>query len=82
MASCWNAAPLYYGHFHIFLFIHKFLPVSPCFVFTESLCGGQNICVRLCVCLPLTCSGSSWSTGVEPPRLSKHASQWPIVGLL
>lgn len=59
----------------IFIFIYMFLVISPpffFFFFTESLCSGQNICVRLCVCLPLTWTNSSSFVDVEPPRLSKQ----------
>lgn len=61
--------------FYLFIsFSSLRLPFSPpfFFVFTESLCSGQNICVHLCVCLPLTWTNFSSFIDVEPPRLSKQ----------
>lgn len=60
---------------HLYLFIgvsvhFSFLFSSP--VLTESVCTGQNICVHLCACLPLTWNNSSSFIDVEPPRLSKQ----------
>lgn len=61
------------GHFYIYLYVSRhFSSLFFGFVFTESLCSGQNICVRLCVCLPLTWTNSSSFIDVEPPRLSKQ----------
>lgn len=42
------------------------------FVYTESVCSGQNICGHLCVYLPVTWNNSYSFINVEPPRLSKQ----------
>lgn len=56
--------------FYLFIWFSLFL--LPFYVFTESLCCRQNICVHLCVCLPLTWTNSSSFIDVEAPRLSKQ----------
>ncbi len=63
-------------YLYLFMCFFSFLlPFSSLFffVFTESLCSGQNICVHLCVCPPLTWKSSSSFIDVEPPRLSKQS---------
>lgn len=81
-----NTAPVYYASPEppkrtfrcLFTSSSWFLPV----VFSAaSCCGGQNICVRLCVCLPLTRTSSSpfMDVRASTPFQTRRRSQWLIV---